>query len=1082
MLDHTISRMSEKFKKYTQIEHILARPGMYVGDIKCSKSEMWKIENEKLIYSECNYNPGLYKLFDEIITNAADEVQRNKNVSCIKVEISQDQISVMNDSGIPIEIHPEYDIYIPELIFGNLLTSTNFDDKEKRTTGGLNGLGAKLVNIFSKEFKVETCKDGKKYIQLFKNNLSEICKPEIFTGQTARSQKWTKISYKPDYKRFGVSCMSDDTVSILNKRVYDICAVTPKNVSVYLNGKKLNIKDFSEYISMYIGDKKSFPRAVQEQERWSVAFAPSDKFHCVSFVNGINTTDGGTHVEHVVNPVVKRLTEIIQEKHKNVTIKPNYIKENLSVFITCKIENPVFSSQTKEKHITKVSDFGSKFIFSEETIKAILKLGILDNILALAEAKEKKNISKSDGKKTNRVIIPKLDDANKAGTKESKMCTIIFTEGDSAKTTAVSGFSVVGRDYYGAFPLKGKILNTRTASNSQLSSNAEINNIKQILGLQTGKKYKSVSDLRYGRILIMTDADTDGFHIKSLLVNFISHGWPELLKEDFISSLVTPIIKLTKKSQMIPFYNLSDYKKWKENNDLSKYKIKYYKGLGTSTQSEAKEYFKNMKTLDYKVKTVEDSDSLTLAFTKTEADKRKKWILNSIKNPETLNYNKSSVSVKDLINKELVLFSISDNIRSIPNLVDGLKPSQRKIIYSCIKRNLFSEIKVSQLSGYVSEKTNYHHGETSLMDTIISLAQNFTGSNNMNLLEPVGQFGTRLLGGKDASSPRYIFTHLSNDFKILFNPEDYDIVDYLEEDGDSIEPTFYVPTLPLILINGACGIGTGFSTDIPCFNPEDIKSRLMNLVKDEDSDIPEMTPWYKGFTGNIDKTDTNKWTTKGIYTISGNVITVSELPIGTWTEDYKTFLDKLETDGVIYNYLNESSENAVKFIIKCPLEIIIEWTQNREVLKKLKLISHLSANNMYVFNEKNEIVKMESAEEIIFHFWKIRNDYYTKRQFNICKKLKYDLDIVSNKIRFVNDIIEDNIIVFKKSIGIIHSELDKNGYNRVDSSFNYLTDMKIHSFTIETINDLTNKKNKLDEDYNRYSNYKLGDFWKKDLK
>jgi DNA topoisomerase-2 len=662
---------------------------------------------------------------------------------------------VYNDSGIPIEIHPEYNIYIPELIFGNLLTSTNFDDSKKRTTGGLNGLGAKLVNVFSSEFIIETCNSGKKYTQKFEHNMSKKSKPII---TDSKKGNYTKITFKPDYARFGITEMSHDTICILTKRVYDICAITPKRVSVHINGKKLNIKDFSDYISMYIGDKKTVPRIVCEQDRWQVAFSPCNEFKCVSFVNGISTSDGGTHVEHVMIPLVKKLTEIIQEKHKTITIKPNYIRENLFVFINCKIENPVFSSQTKEKHITKISDFGSKFNLTDETVKGVLKLGILDSIIALAEAKEKKNISKTDGKKTNRVIIPKLDDANKAGTKESKMCTIIFTEGDSAKTTAVSGLSVVGRDYYGAFPLKGKMLNTRTATYSQMAGNAEINHIKQILGLQTGKKYKSVSELRYGKILIMTDADTDGFHIKSLLVNFISHGWPELLKEDFISSLVTPVIKLTKRNVVIPFYNLNDYKDWKAKNDLTNFKVKYYKGLGTSTQQEAKEYFRSMKTLDYKIKSEADSKSLVLAFTKTEADARKKWILENIKCPKSIDYNLSDVSVKDLIDKELVLFSISDNIRSIPSLVDGMKPSQRKIIYACIKRNLYSEIKVSQLSGYVSEKTNYHHGENSLMDTIISLAQNFVGSNNLNLLEPVGQFGTRLLGGKDASSQVHLHT------------------------------------------------------------------------------------------------------------------------------------------------------------------------------------------------------------------------------------------------------------------------------------------------------------------------------------
>ncbi len=1070
--------MAEKFKKYTQIEHILARPGMYLGDIKCVKSETWKIEDEKLVHSMCNYNPGIYKLFDEIITNASDEIQRNPDVKCIKVEISQEKISVFNDSGIPIEIHPEYNIYIPELIFGNLLTSANFDDTQKRTTGGLNGLGAKLVNVFSSEFTIETSHSGKKYTQTFRNNMSKKTKPVI---TDTKKDNYTKITFKPDYARFGISELSHDTICVLNKRVYDICAITPKSVAVHLNGKKLNIKDFSEYISMYIGDKKTVPRLVCEQNRWQVAFSPCNEFKCVSFVNGISTTDGGTHVEHIMFPLVKKLTEIIQEKHKNITIKPNYIRENLFIFINCKIENAVYSSQTKEKNITKASDFGSRFNLTDDIVKSVLKLGILDSILALAEAKEKKNISKTDGKKTNRVIIPKLDDANKAGTKESKMCTIIFTEGDSAKTTAISGLSVVGRDYYGAFPLKGKILNTRTATYSQMAGNAEINNIKQILGLQTGKKYKSVSDLRYGRVLIMTDADTDGFHIKSLLVNFISHGWPELLKEDFISSLVTPVIKLTKRNQVIPFYNLNDYKEWRKNNDASNFKVKYYKGLGTSTQQEAKEYFRSMKTLDYKISGDADSKSLVLAFTKTEADARKKWILESIKCPKSIDYNVKNVSVKDLIDKELVLFSISDNIRSIPSLIDGMKPSQRKIIYACIKRNLYSEIKVSQLSGYVSEKTNYHHGENSLMDTIVSLAQNFVGSNNINLLEPVGQFGTRLLGGKDASSPRYIFTHLSKEFKKLFNEDDNAILDYIEEDGDTIEPAFYVPTLPLILINGACGIGTGFSCDVPCFNPEDIKRRLMDLVIDEDADIPEMTPWYKGFSGTVKKTDVNKWITQGNYTVKGNEIIVTELPIGTWTDDYKTFLDKLETDGTIFSYANESTETNVKFTIKCPLENVIEWTQNNEMRKKLKLISHLSANNMYVFNEKSEIVKMESPEEIIFHFWRIRNEYYNKRQTYICDKLNSELIVLNAKTRFVNEIIEDKITVFKQTLSSIISQLQTGGYPKISDSYEYLISMKIHSFSSDTIESLTAKRNKLNEEYIKYKNYSLRNFWENDI-
>ena len=444
--------------------------------------------------------------------------------------------------------------------------------------------------------------------------------------------------------------------------------------------------------------------------------------------------------------------------------------------------------------------------------------------------------------------------------------------------------------------------------------------------------------------------------------------------------------------------------------------------ISAMSVEEAKEYFKNMLTLDYKVESDTDEKYLHMAFTKTEADARKKWILDNITSPKTLDYTKSDVRVKDLINKELVLFSIADNVRSIPSLVDGLKPSQRKIIYSCIKRNLYSEIKVSQLAGYVSEVSSYHHGEASLQDTIIGLSQTFVGSNNINLLEPVGQFGTRLLGGKDSSSPRYIFTHLSKNFKNLFNPADFNILNYLDDDGFSIEPTFYVPTLPLILINGACGIGTGFSTDIPCFNPDDLKDRLLKLVNDPDADIEELMPWYKGFNGTITKIEQNKWITRGVYKIVSNTVTITELPIGTWTEDYKSHLDKLETDNEIYSYINKSTETNVHFELKIPLENIISWTDNREFDKKLKLTSNVSAKNIHVFNERNEIIKIDSVEEIVYRFWKIRCDYYTKRQKDISDRLSKELNLINSKISFVNDVIDENVKVFRQKISYINEQ------------------------------------------------------------
>ena len=1073
----------EKYKKFTQIEHVLARPGMYVGDIKTTESEAWVIKDGSAVIEKCTWNPGIYKIFDEIVTNASDESQRNNSVKNIKVENNGTSISVWNDgSGIPIEIHSEHKIYIPELIFANLLSSSNFDDSEQRTTGGTNGLGAKLTAIYSTEFTVETISKGKKYVQTFKNNLSEILKPKITKNS---GKEYTKITFTPDFSKFGIKNLTDsDTHKILFKRVYDICAITPKGVSVYYNGDKLFIKDFPDYISIYIGNKKESPRVVEESHRWSVgvSLSKSDTFQCVSFVNGISTSDHGSHVDHVINPIVKRITEEIQLKHKSINIKPQYVKDSLFLFVNCLIVNPTFSSQTKDKHTSRMSDFGSRFQVTDDFIKKIMKLGFVESLLAVAEAKDKKNLKKTDGKKTSRVIIPKLDDANKAGTKDSGKCTIILTEGDSAKTTAISGLSVVGRDYYGVFPLRGKLLNTRTASFSQISGNKEINDLKQIIGLQVGKEYSGVSELRYGKILIMTDQDTDGFHIKSLLVNFIGNSWPSLLKHDFIHSLLTPIVKVSKKQELLQFYNLNDYEDWKKTIDSGKWNIKYYKGLGTSNSTEAKEYFKSMKKFTYKSKSESDLKSLELAFDKTNADYRKEWITKTLKDTKSIDYLKKEVTISDLVNKELVLFSIQDNIRSIPSLVDGLKPSQRKVLFSCFKRNLRKEIKVAQLAGYVSEQTSYHHGEQSLMDTIINLAQDYPGSNNINLLYPSGQFGTRLMGGKDASSPRYIFTKLSTNINKYFNEDDFELLEYLNDDGASIEPKYYVPTLPLILVNGCTGIGTGFSTHVPCFNPEDLSDRLLKLVDDPDYEIEELTPWYRGFTGTIKNVDENKWVSYGKYSVSDYVVTITELPVGVWTEDYKAFLDKLEMEDTIHNYVNNSTEDSVNFVVKIHRSILQKWKEDSTIEKNLKLMSNINAQNMHMFDEKGEIVKMYCPEEILYNFWIIRTDFHKKRKASLLKKLSHEMKILESRVRFIESIIKDELIVFRRKKADIVSQLKKDSYYNISNNFDYLVDMPISTFSEEKIHSLKESFNNKHSEHSRIEKMTIKDFWISDLK
>jgi DNA topoisomerase-2 len=411
------------------------------------------------------------------------------------------------------------------------------------------------------------------------------------------------------------------------------------------------------------------------------------------------------------------------------------------------------------------------------------------------------------------------------------------------------------------------------------------------------------------------------------ILNFIHYFWPSLLKlPNFVTSLTTPIIKATKGKELIEFYNLSDYENWK-NTMQGNWSIKYYKGLGTSTSNEAKEYFTDIKKklINY----VDDSivinsiftkqnesldlikkdkdlcdEAMTLAFEKKRSDDRKLWLRNYNKNL-ILNNSQKNVTISEFINKELIHFSDEDIHRSIPAF-DGFKPSQRKVLYGTILKKLFlkkDEIRVAQLAGYVSEKTCYHHGEASLTGTIINMAQNFVGSNNINLLYPSGQMGSRLIGGKDAASPRYIYTYLAELTRLIFRPEDEPILNYLNDDGVMIEPEYFIPIIPVILVNGAEGIGTGFSTKIPSYNPLVIIDNIIAMM--ENKPLQPMIPWYKNFKGSIipNPDKSTEYLVYGVCTkVDSNHIRVSELPIGYWTTDYKEFLDGLESKGIINSY------------------------------------------------------------------------------------------------------------------------------------------------------------------------------------
>lgn len=326
---------------------------------------------------------------------------------------------------------------------------------------------------------------------------------------------------------------------------------------------------------------------------------------------------------------------------------------------------------------------------------------------------------------------------------------------------------------------------------------------------------------------------------------------------------------------------------------------------------------------------------------------------------------------------------MADNIRSIPSVADGLKPGQRKVLFGAFKKKMTKEIKVAQLVGYVSEQTAYHHGEQSLTSTIVGLAQNYVGSNNINLLSPNGQFGTRMQGGKDAASARYIFTAIPRMTRAIFHPADDGLLGNQIEEGLVIEPEYYLPTIPMVLVNGADGIGTGWSTQIPNYNPADIVDNLRRMMRGEEPE--RMDPWFRGYKGSIERIEADKYRVSGtVHQLDENTVEITELPIRKWTQDFKEMLEEMtqsteKTQATIKDYEEHHTDTTVHFKITLS-DKDMKAALDEGLEKRFKLTTSLGTGNMVCFDLNGKIKKYASAEEILSDFYHKRLEYYGLRK------------------------------------------------------------------------------------------------------
>jgi len=574
--------VEEKFRKLSDIEHVLLRPGMYVGSVKPREDEFHLLGEEvKFVKRKVTYNPAFLKIFDEIVSNSVDEHRRNPKLNEVKVTVDKETgtITVWDNGGIPVVKHSEYDEWVPELIFSNLKAGSNFNDDEERLVAGTNGVGSTLTNIFSTKFRIRTSDGINAFQQTFANNMRERTEPKVIKWKDG----FTEIQFQPDLPRFGMEAIDNEHVEMMRRRCMDLAACNP-GIKMSFNGTDYRFPKFSEYCSLYADNF-----IYEEGDRWKIGIAPSDgSFTQVSFVNAVETRDGGTHVDYVVGQVVDWLRERIRKKHK-VELRPGELRNHFFVMVQSDIVNPAFSSQTKEKLITESRDFGSKFEISERTLKAVLASEVVQRILDWAQQKalaDERRQLRELNKNIAKGKVLKLIDAKARVDRDS--CTLSLFEGDSASSAFRKYRDPMTQ---GAFPLRGKFINVAELPNTRVIQNQEVKDLLTAIGLKMGEEPK---ELRYGKILIYSDADPDGDSIAGLLMNFFGKYWPELFDQGRICRVMTPLVVAKKGTETLSFYTNADFEEWMGKvRDLKKWDVAYKKGLAALEDAEYKEIIQN---------------------------------------------------------------------------------------------------------------------------------------------------------------------------------------------------------------------------------------------------------------------------------------------------------------------------------------------------------------------------------------------------------------------------------------------------------------------------------------------------------
>lgn len=635
-------QIAQTYQVLDEIEHIRKRTGMYAGSTSLQTSKEWvyDVATKKMVQREITTIPAFIKIFSEILDNAIDESRRAPDVlDSIRVELGDDgSISVMdNGRGIPVEIHPQTGKYVAETVFSNLRAGSNFNDEEDQQLIGTNGVGSTLTNVLSTSFKIESA-DGKK---LFRQEFTEGMRKRSEPKVRDHDKHFTRITFVPDYEFFKLDGLNEDHRLRIVKKVVD-AAATNAQVKFYINGERIMTRGFDDYIAMY--DEEY---VYDETPDWKVGITKSDGFEQISFVNSVETYQGGTHVTYAINQIVDALRVIIKKKHK-VDVSPGDIRGHMRIYISANINRPRFSSQTKENMISPQGEWKTKWEVPEKFINKLLKTEIIKSILDWVAAKEQAAILadlRKVNKETDKVNFRRIDKFADAQERiQRHKCILFLAEGDSA---AKSLFAARGKNpYIGTFPLKGKPLNVREKDIARVlgldkkkerekegrkTEPNEIQKILTLIGLKIGVQVKSVHELNFGKVAFANDADVDGAHIAGLLMNIFDTFWPELFELGFVHILRTPTVKVYLKDKtVLEFFTEREFKEWANGPGATTkgWSHRYYKGLGTTKTPDFIPYMENLDKYLFQITSEgeEDTGSIDLVFNPERANDRKKWL------------------------------------------------------------------------------------------------------------------------------------------------------------------------------------------------------------------------------------------------------------------------------------------------------------------------------------------------------------------------------------------------------------------------------------------------------------------------